>query len=115
MRIIRIQRMLSIMAVFILLGGCATVYEECSDIPQKSPAYEVCTDIAREYARVDYIESTFKPWLQGCKAADGFPVYRGQSISRHLTRALDNDFRTYERVRRIELVGFECASSLTMN
>jgi hypothetical protein len=91
------------------LGGCATVYPACEGI--EGEAFDTCQEIETEYARVEYIETEFKPWLFSCYAQGGFAVYRGE-MNRHLRKAFESNFTEYQRVRRIDLIGFECASSM---
>lgn len=88
--------------VFFVLSGCATVYAECADI--EGEAFETCQDLYREYDRMEYIETQFKPWLAQCQSI-GTPVYKGY-ISRSLERALNTG--DYTGVRKVDLTGFFC-------
>jgi hypothetical protein len=85
-----IYGMIFAIGVMIVLEGCAS-----------TPSLE------REYARVEYIETQFKPWLESCWRSGGIPWYRG-TMSRPLRKAMDNHFHTYEGVRQVDLVGFTC-------
>jgi len=87
----------------LILFGCATVYPECN-------GNDACNALAREYARMEYIETEFKPRLAGCKAAGGYLVYQGM-MTRQLRRALDTG--DYAGLRRVELVGFSCAAGMS--
>lgn len=87
--------------LFLVLGGCATVYPECM-------GDKVCIQESQEYDNIEYIETQFKPSIRACYASGGFVTYSGM-MSRRLQKALKTgDFRG---IHRTELVGVSCASS----
>ena len=87
MRIIPIYiSILVIGCIIATLGGCVT-YNECISYPEGSLEYKDCVAEAREYRRVEYIETTLKPQLYACEAARGFPIW--QFTSMRTKRAVD--------------------------
>lgn len=92
-----IYAMIFAMALLVIFAqGCATTSMD---------------ELEREFARVEYIESEFKPWLAGCRRGGGFPWYNG-AMSPALRKAMDDHFHTYEGVKRSDLIGFRCASKI---
>ena len=60
----------------------------------------------REYKRVDFIETQFKPAVDACYAGGGHIVYKGPYTVR-MRHILDN--HEWLRLRRTEITSFSCA------
>lgn len=79
----------------LLLGGCATTYPECY-------GDEMCIQESREYDRIEYIETYFRPMVERC---NGILIFNGSP-----PRQLEKAMRTgdYSRVKRVDMLGIKC-------
>ena len=102
------------MRVFFLLvlGGLTpcgcTTYEEC--IAYEDEALKVCNEIAREYARVDYLETVLKPSIAKCREMGGHSqwIYHG-SPSVRMQKAINNG--QYNHLTKMEMRSWGCCMS----
>ena len=60
----------------------------------------------REYDRIDYIETRFKPSVDNCYAHGGHILYKGP-YSIRIKQILDK--KNWVRLKRSEMISFYCA------
>ena len=89
----------------LVLGGCATIYPECENY--EGVEFEKCQEIAREYDRVNYIESVFKPMLRSCIDQGGYSQWSYRGVPSHnLRQAVKTG--NYDKLTKMETKGWGC-------
>jgi len=94
--------------LLLVLCSCVTPYEECEGY--EGEALKTCNDIAREYDRVDYLESVFRPQLASCERQGGHSQwsYHGAPSVR-MQKAIQ--LERYEYLSKMEMRQWGCCMS----
>ncbi len=85
-------------SILLFLSACATQYPECQGDKQ-------CERDKAEYARVEYLETRFKPGVAACEAEGGTIVYQGP-MTQKMRRILDKE--DWDRLDRLDTNYFFC-------